>query len=63
MSEVLVTMHHIRKSGLCSRGARLFCKRWGGDWNDFLINGVSVEILEKTGDAMAIKLAKLARGE
>ncbi len=58
---ILVQMSHIRKARMCSRGARSFFVRHGLDWTAFLHEGVPVEQLEATGDAMALKVAKVAR--
>lgn len=63
MSEIRVTMRHIRQCKMCSRGARAFFDRYGMDWSEFLRAGVPVEALEQTGDAMAIQVAQAARAE
>lgn len=63
MSEIKVTMRHVRKCKMCSRGARSFFERHGLDWTEFLKQGVPVEDLEQTGDAMAIQVAAAARAE
>lgn len=59
---VMVRMEHVRAARQCSRGARAFFTRHGLDWERFLRNGVPVELLEATGDAMAIKVCEVARG-
>ena len=51
-----VYMRHVRMAGYCARGAREFCKQLNHDWSDFLDNGVDADILERTGDAMALKV-------
>lgn len=58
---ILVTMRHARACGLCSQGSRAFAKKNGLDWSSFVKNGISVEELEATGDAMALKVSKFAR--
>jgi hypothetical protein len=58
---VIVTMRDIRGILGCSRGARYFCQQHGIDWTDFLENGVAAEVLEATGDAMALRLTAFAR--
>ena len=63
MSDVMVTMKHIRQCKMCSRGARAFFERHGLDWSEFLRVGVPVEALEQTGDAMAKQVADAARAE
>lgn len=63
MSEpVTVTMRHIRKAKMCSRGTRVFFQRHGLDYTDFLRNGIDAEKLAATGDAMALKVVEVARG-
>ena len=57
-----VTMRDVREAKMCSRGARLFLQRHGIEWTTFLNQGVTPEMLEATGDAMAIKVAEVARG-
>lgn len=64
MSEpVIVRMKHIRQAKLCSDGARGFWARHGLDWTDFLRNGIDAEKLLATGDAQAIKVVEVARGQ
>lgn len=58
---VRVRMEHVRAVRGCSRGARAFCARHGLDWARFLREGLPAEVLEATGDAMAIKLCEEAR--
>lgn len=60
---IVVTMRHIRKAKMCSRGARAWFERHGFDWQDFLKNGIDVEKVEATGDVMGIQCAKIARNE
>lgn len=59
---ILVTMEDVRIAKMCSRGAREFFKRHNLDWDRFLKEGLPVEMIEATGDAMAIKVAEVARG-
>jgi hypothetical protein len=59
---VLVTMRHIRIAQMCSEGTRSFFKRHNLDWAQFLRIGLPAEQFEATGDAMAIKVAEIARG-
>lgn len=60
--EITVTIKDLRKLKYCSKGARIFFVRHGLAWRDFLKNGIPAKDLEATGDAMAIKLAGVARG-
>lgn len=57
-----ITMAHVRKAKMCSRGARAFLLRHGVKWADFLHHGVDSELLESTGDAMALRVVEVARG-
>lgn len=60
MTEVRVTMRHVRAAGMCSYGAREFFKRYDLDWSEFLRNGIPAETLIKIGDAMALQVVKVA---
>lgn len=59
---VIVTMRHARAAGLC--GGRQF-RKWFAehnlDWSDFLKNGISSDILEKTNDSIVTKVVEIAR--
>lgn len=57
---LIVKMSHIRQAKMCSGGAREFFARHELDWQDFLKNGIDAEALRKTGDAMALKVVKVA---
>lgn len=57
---VIVKMKHIRKAKMCSSGARSFFKKHNLDWQDFLKNGIDVESIKATGDAMALEVVKVA---
>jgi hypothetical protein len=54
-------MRHMRQAGYCSRGVRAFFERHALDWSAFLKGGIPAAALEATGDAMAARVAKLAR--
>jgi len=60
-NQVLVKMEHVRQCKMCSRGARAFFNRHNLNWSDFLTNGIPVEKIEATKDAMALKVAKVAK--
>lgn len=60
--EVIVTMADIRAARMCSRGTRAFFDRHHIDWQAFLKDGVPAEVLEATGDAMALQVVEVARG-
>lgn len=61
-STVMVKMEHVRAARMCSRGARAFFQRHNLDWEAFLRVGLPAEQIEATGDAMAIRVAEVARG-
>ena len=46
-------MSDIRKAKMCSKGARAFFLQKGWDFQDFLKNGIDVEIVRACNDAMA----------
>lgn len=58
---LLVNMRHVRQTKMCSRGARAFFERHNLDWQKFLEEGLPVEQIEATGDAMALEVAKVAK--
>jgi hypothetical protein len=59
---VIVTMVHVRRAHQCSAGARSFFKRHELDWQTFLDEGLPAEVIEATGDAMALRVVEVARG-
>lgn len=58
---VKITMLHVRQARMCSRGARDFFARHNLDWQKFLSEGLNSDIIEATGDAMAIKVVEIAK--
>lgn len=56
-----ITMTHVRKAKMCSKGARAFFKKHNLDWATFLKDGLPIEDIEGTGDAMALKVVEVAR--
>lgn len=60
---VTVRMEHMRKARMCSNGVRAFFKRHELDWSDFLKHGIPAEKLAATGDAMALQVVEVARGQ
>lgn len=61
-TEIVVTMQHVRKAKMCSRGTRQFFDRYNLDWNTFLQSGISSSVILATGDAMGAKVVEVARG-
>lgn len=58
---VMVRMKHLRMAGMCNREPRTFCAQQGLSWSDFVSEGLPAELLEATGDPMAIRVAAIAR--
>lgn len=54
-------MIHIRKAQMCSSGAREFFKKHNLDWQKFLNEGLDSEIMEATGDPMALSVVEVAK--
>ena len=63
-TEVIVLMAHCRELRYCARGVRELFARYGLDYSDFLVNGISASrLLEATGDdAMAQAAVEVASG-
>lgn len=61
--DATVRMEHIRQARLCSRGARAFFERHGLDWRQFLREGIPASELAATGDALALRVVEVARGQ
>jgi len=61
MSDLIVTIADIRASGQCMKGARNWAKTHDIDWSDFLRNGISIDTLEATDDALVHSIAAQAR--
>lgn len=50
-----------KRPGFCRSGARQWFERHGLDFTDFMRNGLPAEVLEATGDGMALAIVKWAR--
>lgn len=61
---IIVHRHHLDEitPRYCARGSRRWAARIGLDWAAFVRDGIPADDLERTGDAMAIKLAGYVRG-
>lgn len=57
----LVRMEHVRTARMCTRGARAWFAHQGLDYQEFLFKGMPASVIEATGDAMGIQVAKVAR--
>lgn len=67
---LIVTLGHLRhvpsftgRLGFCSHGGREWFAYYGLDWSTFVREGIDVEALEATGDALGLHLAAFARAE
>ena len=56
-----IYMSDIRKAKMCARGSRAFFLSQGWDWQDFLENGIDLEIVKSTNDAMVQQVINMLR--
>jgi hypothetical protein len=61
VSDPIVTLAHARTLGYCASGMRAFSVAQALDWQQFRTEGLPASVFEGTGDAMAIRVAALAR--
>ena len=54
-----IYMSDIRKAKMCARGCRAFFLSQGWDWSDFLKNGIDLEKVRATHDAMALQVVEI----
>ncbi len=54
---------HIHELGQCMRTARLIAVELNLDYNQFVFEGIPVDVLRATGNAFAIALAERAEQE
>lgn len=59
MIEMKIYMSDIRKAKMCARGSRAFFLLQGWDWQDFLKNGIDIEIVKASKDAMAQQVVEV----
>lgn len=65
---VIVTTRHLftipgysRRNGFCRGKSRDWFRAKGLDWSDFVKNGISSDVLEATGDGLALAVVAWAR--
>jgi hypothetical protein len=58
-----VYMRHLRGANMCNREPRVWFKRQGFSWNDFLSHGIAASDLIATGDPLALIVVEVARKE
>ena len=56
-----IYMSDLRKAKMCARGSRAFFLSQGWDWPTFLENGIDIEIVEQTNDAMAQQVVEYVK--
>lgn len=60
-SNIIVTIRDARQFGDCCAGSRIFAKKHGLDFKKFVHEGLPLELIEATGDAMAIEFGRKVR--
>ncbi len=58
---MIIRMKHLRAAGYCNREPRIFFQRQGWSWQEFLDHGIDSELVEATGDALALKVVEIVR--
>lgn len=56
-----IYMSDLRKAKMCARGSRAFFLSQGWDWQDFIKNGIELEITEKSNDAMVQQVVEYVK--
>lgn len=57
---IKATINDLRAARMCGRAARPWAERHGISWTEFITDGIDVEVLRATGDAMALKVVAVA---
>lgn len=60
-SGVMVRVRHVRMANMCMKGMRVWFAHHGLPLAIFRRDGLPVEVIEGTGDAMALTVGKIAR--
>lgn len=60
---MIVKRHHLdeMQPRYCANGSRRWFARMGLDWAAFVRDGIESDVLEATGDAMALKLVEAVK--
>ena len=58
-----IYMRHLRAAGMCNREPRRWFVQYGFSWSDFVSNGISIEEVEATGDALGLIVVEVAKRE
>lgn len=59
--QIIVKIEHVMQAGMCVRGAKVWAQRHGLDFRKFLSEGIPVEVIDATKDALGKKVADAAR--
>jgi hypothetical protein len=62
-ADVMVRMAHVRGARFCAGGMRTWLLHHHFDVHEFVTRGIAAERLEATGDALALRVAAIARAE
>ena len=54
-----IYMSDLRKAKMCARGSRAFFLSQGWDWQEFLKNGIELEVVKASKDAMALQVVEV----
>lgn len=63
MSELMITIAHVRKALLCAQGARRWCERYNLSWKDLTGAGLPASVILATGDAFGAQVVQVAQEE
>lgn len=55
-----VHLRHVREAKYCMKETREFFRRNDFSWQDFIDNGISIDVLLETGDPRAAAVADIA---
>lgn len=61
--DAVVRVEHLRSANMCIRGAKQWARYMGIDFDAFVRDGIVASKLEATGDALALRVVKIARDE
>jgi hypothetical protein len=61
--ELLIHVRHLRAAGMCNREPRLWFKRHGLSWTEFVTTGIPASRILATSDSLAYPVVEIARKE
>ena len=59
---MIITLQDARGFFYCTKGIRLFFKKYNLDYHDFRLNGIEEQTLINTNDSMAIAIVENKNG-